>query len=88
MSTPPPTPTDEAQRELERRALRNVRGLIDRIEEGDEVDARSQRRLLAGLVGGALAVALVIAAVLIFGKDARTTITVQPKSPPATRAAQ
>ena len=41
------TPSDEAQRELERRALRNVRQLVEKLENTDEADEKSQKRLLA-----------------------------------------
>ena len=65
------TPTDEAQRELERRALRNVRGLVDRLEQSDEADSRAQKRLLGWILVGAVVVALGIAAVLVFSKSPR-----------------
>lgn len=44
------TPDDHAQRDLERRALRNVRDLVDKIEQGDKADRRTQRRLVVGVV--------------------------------------
>lgn len=56
-------PNDDAQRELERRALRNVRGLVDKIEHTDEADARTQRRILVGIVIGALVLVGAIAVV-------------------------
>jgi hypothetical protein len=58
MSTP--TPHDDAQRELERRALRNVRGLVDKMQDIQEDDSRAQRRLLAWVLVGALAVVAVV----------------------------
>lgn len=52
MSSAPP---NDAQRELEQRALRNVRGLVDKMEDLEAHDSRTQRRyLLAIVVGGAL----------------------------------
>ena len=63
MSTVPPNDT---QRELEQRALRNVRGLVDKMEDLDAHDSRTQRRyLLAIVVGGAL-VCVVLAGLLWF----------------------
>ncbi|MGZ5037407.1 MAG: hypothetical protein ACXWG1_16150 [Usitatibacter sp.] len=56
MSRPPPP--DETQRELEQRALRNVRGLVDRMEDIERTDQRAQRRLLLWIVLGGLAVAI------------------------------
>jgi type VI protein secretion system component VasF len=54
------TPNDDTQRELERHALRNVRGLVDKMESIDAIDRRTQRRLLAWVVLGVLAVACVV----------------------------
>jgi len=52
---------NDIQRELEQRALRNVRGLVDRIEGEDALDSRRQRRYLAGIVVGALVAAVLLA---------------------------
>jgi len=56
------SPQNDTQRELEQRALRNVRGLVDKMEDLDAHDSRTQRRYLVAIVaGGALAcVALAI----------------------------
>lgn len=55
-------PSHDAQREMEQRALRNVRGLVDSMEDADRLDARKQRRMLVGLVGGvAIAIAVIVA---------------------------
>lgn len=59
------TPSEDAQRELERRALRNVRGLVDKLEDGDRIDKRVERRMLAGIVIVAVLVAVVIAIYLM-----------------------
>jgi hypothetical protein len=52
---------DEAQRTLERKALRNVRNLVDRLED----DERARSRLTLRYVAASLAVALV-AAIAVF----------------------
>jgi hypothetical protein len=52
---------DDIQRELEQQALRNVRGLVDRMEDQDALDSRRQRRYLAGIVVGAVAAAALLA---------------------------
>jgi len=57
MSTPE---GDDTQRTLERHALRNVRGLVDKMESMEETDRRTQRRLLAWVLVGVLAVAGVV----------------------------
>jgi hypothetical protein len=56
-------PPEDAQRELERRALRNVRSLVDNIERRERHDTRRNLRLLAWLlVGMAIAVGIGYAA--------------------------
>lgn len=82
----PQSPTShDAQREMEQRALRNVRALVDKIE-GE--DARSSGAARRGLVvaGVALAVAAVAAVVAlgIFGgqrEEARTVVIPPPALP-------
>ena len=55
-----PIRNDDHQRELERHALRNVRGLVDKMESIDASDRRTQVRLLAWVLVGVLAVAGVV----------------------------
>ena len=43
-------PSDEAQRELEQRALRNVRNLVDRIEDEEAHRRVTLRRAIIGIV--------------------------------------
>ena len=47
MSSPP---NDDAQRDMEQRALRNVRALVDKYEDSDARESRSTRRLVIGVV--------------------------------------
>ena len=42
--------SDETQRELEQRALRNVRGLVDKMDGIERDDRRTQKRVVAALV--------------------------------------
>jgi hypothetical protein len=60
----PPVPNDDSQRELERHALRNVRGLVDKMESIEETDRHTQRRLLIWVMVGVLAVACLVGYVL------------------------
>jgi hypothetical protein len=82
MSTP--HPPDDAQREMEQRALRNVRGLVDKMDAIEKIDRRTQMRLLAMIGVGALIAVSVIAAVVLFAPAQRTgtTITIEPAKPP------
>jgi hypothetical protein len=56
---------DDAQRQMEQRALRNVRGLVDKVESQDHADTRAERRMIRNLVIGAVIV--VVAFVGLFG---------------------
>ena len=79
-----PIPPHDAQRELEQRALRNVRGLVDKMDAIEKVDRRVQMRLLAMIGVGVLIAVGVIAAVVLFAPAQRTgtTITIEPAKPP------
>ena len=58
--------TEDAQRELEQRALRNVRGLVDRMEADETMSRRRQVKVLAALC--AVVVVALLAAVAFMGR--------------------
>jgi len=58
-----PSGQQDAQRNLEQRALRNVRGLVDRIQAEDEAKRKSQK----WVVGVLVAVVAATAAVFVVG---------------------
>ena len=55
-------PGDDAQRDMEQKALRNVRGLLDKIEDQDRLDRKATVRIavICG-VAAAVLVALLVA---------------------------
>jgi hypothetical protein len=53
---------DDSRRTLEQHALRNVRGLVDKLELRDEVELRTQKVIL--LASGSLVVVLILAMTL------------------------
>ncbi|HEX4782285.1 MAG TPA: hypothetical protein VH301_16110 [Usitatibacter sp.] len=57
---------NDTQRDLEQRALRNVRGLVDKMDDIEALDKRTQRRYLATLIGGTLAAFIVLVVALWF----------------------
>lgn len=82
--------SDEAQRVLEQRALRNVRGLVDKMETIEHVDQRAQRRMLLWIVAGAL-VAVVILGVVVWYSAHRQSgvpVVIEPAKPSSTPAGQ
>ena len=83
MSTP--QPPDDAQRNLEQRALRNVRGLVEKMEGIDRIDQRSQRRTLLAITVGALIGVAVIVGVIGYvshRNDAKPVVIDPGKLPP------
>jgi hypothetical protein len=72
---------NDTQRELEQRALRNVRNLVDKVENQDLADKRAQRRLLRGLVLGAVLLCAVLAGLFTFtpAKQPGKTVTIEQK---------
>ena len=74
-------PSDDAQRDLEQRALRNVRGLVDKVEGQDLADKRSERRLLKGLAIGAVVLCVVLGVLFAYtaGKQSGKTVTIEQK---------
>jgi hypothetical protein len=54
--------TDDAQREMEQRALRNVRNLVDTIETQEDDNRRAMRRLVRWVVIG-----FVVALAVVYG---------------------
>ena len=83
MSTP--LPPDDAQRELEQRALRNVRGLVEKMEGLDRIDQRSQKRTLIGITIGALVgVAVIVAAIAyVSSRQEENPVVIDPQKVPA-----
>ena len=74
---------DDAQRDLERKALRNVRGLVEKIE--DDERKGNQKQLVAVVVVVAFVAALTAAYLVGRSKDSdqanRTTIEIAPTKP-------
>ena len=75
---------EDAQRELEQRALRNVRGLVERMENDDTLSRRKQVRMVAWLVGGA--VLILVATLLMVGTHSSDPAPVDLKSVKAPEA--
>jgi hypothetical protein len=74
-------PSDDAQRELEQRALRNVRGLVDKVEKQDLADKRTERRMVKVLAIGAVIVFAIFAALFAYmpGRESGRTVTIEQK---------
>lgn len=73
----------DAQRVMERRALRNVRGLVDRLQADDEASERTQRRLVVALVVIVVAIGAFVLATVNWAPGKGQTLPV----PPASKAA-
>jgi hypothetical protein len=71
-------PDDDAQRDFEQRALRNVRGLLDKMEDEERSDRASTVRI--AVICGVVAVVMLILVVAWFAnrKDAAPASVVIP----------
>lgn len=79
-------PSDDVQRQLEQKALRNVRELVDKIESSYEADAHTQKRLLIAIAIGAILLALAIAAAIVFSGEQSRPAAIDPSQLPPVRA--
>ena len=72
-------PPEDAQRDMEQRALRNVRGLVDKVESQDQADRRTERRMIARFAIGAAVVLALLAGYLAWnvGKPPAQAITIE-----------
>jgi len=69
--------TKEAQQELMEKSLRNVRGLVDKIEAEEAARKRTQKWVIGAIVGVTLLLLVAIAA-MIAGKNNGRPIVVSP----------
>jgi len=85
MENPPAAPSYDAQRELEQRALRNVRSLLDKLETAEARSSRRNLRLVVLVLAGmAAAVALgALAFWLVRGPVQTHSVTIVPARPAA-----
>ena len=70
------TPSDDARRDLEQRALRNVRGLVDKVEQLDASEKRRERRLMVYFVAAAVVAGLAFAGYFALRGDSNSGVTV------------
>jgi hypothetical protein len=64
------TPSDDAQRTMEQKALRNVRALVDKIETTEQLEGKAVRRQVAIIVVAVLVVfGVVFAAFKLTARD-------------------
>ena len=74
---------DDAQRDLEQRALRNVRGLLDKVEDQERLDRRVTVRLAVISVVAALVLSgLVVAWIKYQQRVAAEAVVSQPAKGP------
>ena len=74
---------DDAQRDMEQRALRNVRGLIDKLEDREQAERWTTRQFLVvlGIVVTVLAVSIAVLVTVVKNKRASQKMITLP--PPA-----
>lgn len=73
---------DEAQRTMEKHALRNVRGLVDNLEKSEAAARLLQKRLIFGFVAVLVVLGLLAAAgVIPLGGGQKGELVVKPAAP-------
>jgi hypothetical protein len=80
-----PPSHDETQRELEQRALRNVRGLVEKMDGIETKASRNEKRMLVGLIVGVAVVVggIVATVVYVSHKQSGKPVVIDPaKLPP------
>jgi len=75
----------DAQRVLEQKALRNVRGLVDRMQAEEEKERRSRKWAVGVLIAAVVAVGAIVAASLNRKPTGTQEIVVPPASKEPTR---
>ena len=75
---PDTVPDDEAQRTLERKALRNVRDLVDKLEDETRRESKVTTRFTVAAIVIALAAAVVVYFTMVSGKQKHAPIDAKP----------
>jgi hypothetical protein len=73
---------DDAQRELQQRSLRNVRALLDKLEEEAAAERRTRKWIAVGLVASAVVLFGVVYFSMKADKGESRTIVVEPAARP------
>ena len=73
-------PGEDAQRELEQHALRNVRGLVDRMES-DEAAMRASQRKFVGVIAVALVIAVLGVLIVVNRGSIHRSVDIPPPKP-------
>ncbi len=77
----------DAQRDLEQRALKNVRGLVDKIERTDELEARKQKRVVVGVLGAFVVLAIVTGVALaVYKRNVQSEVVIDVTKLPPVKA--
>ena len=77
------TPAHDAQREMEQKALRNVRGLLDKMERTEQEERWTFRRFVVVIAIVIVVFAVALAVLVAFVKKPGTTRPVTIDAPPA-----
>ena len=78
-------PGHDAQRDLEHKALRNVRGLVDRMETDDQARQKSQKFVLTVVAVAVVAAGAVVAFMVTKDRGTGHEVTIAPVSKPPAR---
>jgi len=76
-------PGHDAQREMEQRALRNVRGLLDKIESHEEHEDRALKKTVFTVIAGVVVVVVLVGGAMLLATGKRESTRTMTLPPPA-----
>ena len=74
------TPSDDAQRAMEQKALRNVRSLVDKLESTEALEGKALRKQLTVIIAGVFVVFVIglVAWMVATPREAPRTVVIPP----------
>ena len=73
----------DAQREMEQRALRNVRGLLDKIESHEEREERAVKKTVLTVIAGVVVLVALVGVAMLLASGKRESARTMTLPPPA-----
>jgi len=76
-------PGHDAQREMEQRALRNVRGLLDKIESHEAHEDRAVKKTVLSVIAGVVVLVVVVGVAMLLATGKKQSTRTMTLPPPA-----
>ena len=76
-------PSHDAQREMEQRALRNVRGLLDKMENHEAQEDRAVKKTVLTVIAGVVVLVALVGIAMLLASGKRESTRTRTLPPPA-----